>query len=159
MLECVGNTWRDSNHTYEWVMSHKWINHATHMKSCVTWLIHLWYDSFIRDVTYSHGTYLIHMARDSFICDMTHSYVAWLIHMRHDSFICDVTHSHVWHDSFMCDVTYSYVWHDSFICYVTHSNVAGHMWFIHMLSQEWFMCYGVASISRLLKIIGLICRI
>ena len=72
----------------------------------LTWLIHVWHDSFIC------VTWLIH------VCDMTHSYVwhdsficvTWLIH------ICDVTHSYAWHDSFTCDMTHSHVRYDSFIC-------------------------------------------
>jgi len=59
-------------------------------------LFHLsrWNDSYVT-VTHSYVTWLICMWYDSFICDMTHSYVTWLIHMWHDSFICDMTHSYV----------------------------------------------------------------
>jgi len=81
--------------------------------SYVTWRIHMWHASFIFDMTLSRVTCLIHIWHDSFTCDMTHSYVTWLIHMRHDSFICDMTHSyvtwliHMWHDSFICDMTHN----------------------------------------------------
>ena len=77
------------------------------MCCALTWLIHMWRDSIVRD--------------DSFIFNTTHSYVTWLlhvtwlIHMRHDSFICDMTFSHVtwlthmWQGSCICDMIYSYM--------------------------------------------------
>jgi len=99
-------------------------------------------------MTHSYETWLIHMRHDSLIWDMTHSYVIWLIYMRHDSFIWDMTHSyetwliHMWHDSIICDMPHSYMtWHI-------------HTWHDGVFSQS----YGVASISRLLKIISLFCK-
>jgi len=77
--------WCDITHLYEWHdsficdVSPSFKCDMTH--SCVTWLIHMWHDSFV------WVTWLIHMWRlsliqvwhDSFICDMTHSYVTWLL--------------------------------------------------------------------------------
>jgi len=85
---------------------------ATH--SYVTWCIHTWRDSFIRDMTHSYVTWFIHMWHDAFIRDVNHLYVTWRIQTWHDSFICDMTHSyvtwliHMWHDAFIRDVTHLY---------------------------------------------------
>jgi len=97
--------------------------------TCVTWLIYVCHDSFIR------VTWLTHVWRDSFICvtrlihmwDMTHSYVG------HDSFICGTRLIHMW------DVIQSYVWLDSLMCvishifsYYTHECVRSCVWISHM---------------------------
>jgi len=86
------------------------------------------------------------MWRDSFMC------VTWQID------VCDVTRSCVWHDSFMCvtwlvhvcDVTRSCGWRDSFMCvtWLIRSN----------RTIDHTDYYRVATISRLLKIIGLFCK-
>jgi len=71
--------------------------------SYVTWHIHRWHDTCIRD--------------------MTHSYVTWHIQSWHGTFICAPWHIHTWHDTFMGDMTHSYViWHIH-TCAMTHSHV------------------------------------
>jgi len=81
--------------------------------SCVTRIMHMWYDSFICHMIHSSVTCLIHIWLDSFTCDMTYSHATCLIHMYYDAFMCDMTHScvawfvHTWHDAFICNMTSS----------------------------------------------------
>ena len=97
--------------------------------TCVTWLIH--------------------------VCVATRSHAMRLL------FIWDVPPWYVWHDSFMrvawlcykCDVT------DSCACDTNDAEVSSDLFMCtkwHMYVRD--MTYGVATISRLLKIIGLFCK-
>ena len=164
--------WHDSLVCVTWLidmcdMAHSYVWHDSLV--CVTWpLISV--------------TWLIHM------CDMTHSY-AWLscvTGLIDDR--CDMTHSYVWHDSFICVTRLiymrdSHVWQDSSTTVVTWlSNItistarhrpwcrrgdtlsATHdpfiVWHDAFLCDS-FTCRNMSwtTISRLLKIIGLFCRI
>jgi len=128
---------------------------------CVTWLTHMC------DMPHSYACH------DSLIC------VAWLFHL------CAMTHSYEWHNpciyvtwlihtcamilSHTCDMTHSYVCHDSLICvaWLFHVCAMTHLyeWITHSYiyanehCDTWVIIanehYGVATISPLLKIVGL----
>jgi len=133
---------------FEWVMSHMWMSHVTHVDEPRHALLHshmcdMTHPSLC-DVTHSKVVWLMTHAHDSCTCvwrDMCVTWLiqdscAWLMHSRHD-----VTHAHdsctdVTHSSqcvtwlmHMADMTHPHVWRDSFtlvtwlthMCDVTHS--------------------------------------
>ena len=95
-----------------------------------TWLIDMWHDSLIWDMTDAYGTWLIHMWHDSCIWDTTHQYLIWLLHMWHDSSICDKL-QHMGHDLSICVIIPSYgTW---LICWLTlYVHVSCGKWLSHM---------------------------
>jgi len=95
---------------YVCYMTHVWRDSCRH-DSCVTWLMHVEYVSFVFDMIHLMSMFdMTHL----FIFHMTHS---WLIHMRNvlDLFIRDMHHSYVTHS---CVTRLFHMRHDPFICHM-----------------------------------------
>ena len=113
-----------SCHTHEWVTSHAWMSHATHMNdSCHIDEWGTWWDTIslhggggkgsnFLSHTFWKALFIWNMTR-SFIWDMTHSYGTWLIHMGHGSFVWHMSHflgDAIWKALFKWDMTHSFIW-------------------------------------------------
>ena len=127
--------------TYERVMSHIWTSHVSHMNESHIWMSRDAYarhdTSDVRHDSFIFETWLIH------IWDMTHSYVRHDISdERHDSFIFETWPIRMW------DMTPSYVRHDSFVCETW--QIRCQLWLVHMwdmahscMKHDPFICTGL----------------
>jgi len=154
--------------------------HVIYIHICVTWLIDIY------DMTHLYRGYdaLILVTWLIDMCDMTHSYVwrDWSkchicvsshshTHTLTRTHKCTHTHTHTYAHTHthtrtrephratlvfilicdtICDMTHWYMWRD-WSKYVT--------WLVFRTDSVCLICCGVATISRLLKMIGLFCRI
>jgi len=99
----------ESCHTYEWVMSHIWMSHVTHMnESCHTyeWRLCVW--ALV-------GGYGICV---TWMCDMTHSRVT-LTH------VCHVTY--VWVMSYMNESCHTWMSHVTYVWVMSHMYESCHI--------------------------------
>jgi len=118
-----------SCHTYKRVMSHTWMGQATHYNTplhlpnstlhialpCiyVIWLICIWNDLYICDMTHMYVKWLVYMWYDSYVCEMTCIYVIWLICTRNTlTCIYVIWLICMWNDLNICNLMH-FVCHES----------------------------------------------
>ena len=123
-----------SHATYEWVMSHICVNGLIRMSMSRIWMLHMNVSYLIR---------MRHVANEWVLSQINESCRIW---MRHNTWM-----SHVAHERFTSHLNESchtyeglHLWHDT--------DDGRHVTWFHRLT------YGVATISRLLKMIGLFCK-
>jgi len=105
----------------------------------------------------------IHMCDMTHICDMTGCDTTWRIHTH----MCNMTHQYLWHDELRHHMTciHTYVRHDSWICVTwiirrpwRRSCDTAKLSSIDCTRKCPVSRYEVATISRLLQIVGLFCK-
>ena len=134
--------------THEWVMSHTWMHHVTHMKSVVphTWMRHV---ARMNASSHAHG------------CVMSHAWMRNITHVNVSRHVMheispplskrDATHSHVWHDTctcvtwriYVCETTHSYTTcliHISHVSFMCHDSITWVTWIIDIWHSSFIRC-------------------
>jgi len=145
----------------EWVMSHE--NESCHMR-----MSHVTYEWVMSHVKESCYMGMGHVTCERMMSHMNESCHVWMSHVTYEwvmSYVNESCHEscHIW----MGHVTGSCVNESCHIklchMWMSHVTESCHIWMSHItrLFHKCYsvMSYGVATISRLLKIISLFCRI
>jgi len=177
----------ESRHTSEWVTSHIWMSHVTHMNESYhtsKWVTsHIWMSHVTHLNESSQGwfrvTCVAYPKAKRWVMShvMSHTWMSHVTHMNESYHTSKWVMSHIW---------MSHVAHLNESCH-TSEWVMSHIWMSHVtgltlsdvyripqgkemshvthimrhvtLVYKSCLTYGVATISRLLKILGLFCRI
>ena len=139
-----------------WILSFmRWDSHLMNDTTLIIWAMRL--TSLIFMMTLRHHSHLMNESRVSFI---SHLNLIFMIHIKR------VSYSWVSHSDERCNSWVSLIWgiwwerwmrHTSLILmsHVPHSHERCNPW-VSLIWNIW--CYGVATISELLKMMGLFCK-
>jgi len=136
------------------VMSHVWMGHVTRMNgSC-----HM-YEWVMSHVWMCHVTYTpTHDSCDIYGWVVSHTWISHVTHMNESCLTYEWVMSHIWlsHVKHMNQSCHTYE------CIMSHVvklrlRVTWHIQMSHVIYVA-YMDYGVATMSRLLKIVGLFCK-
>jgi len=165
----------ESCHTCGWFMLHMWMSHVTHVnESCHALERVVTYDTLSDPAFCDMRCYVTHMHESCHTCEwvMSHMWMSHVTHVNESSHTFeksrDIRHNLrsciMWYEA-LCH-TYEWVWHINVSCHTqmieschTFERVMSHDTLSDPALSALCYRYGVATISRLHKIIGLICEI
>ena len=148
--------------TYEWVMSHMneschiWMSHVTyewvmsHMNaSCHIWMRHIMYEWVMSRINESCHIWMSHVTYEWVVSHIKESCHIWMSHVTYECII-----SYMCMEKMRLNLMLACMYYNIYIN-TTSYVLTPHMWYV------WSILYvmWVATISRLLKITGLSCRI
>jgi len=111
-----------SYHTCEWVMSHIWMCHVTHMNgSCHKWMSHVTHGADVRVISHMFMNHVTHLNDSCHAYEWVMSHV-WMSNGTH------VNKSHIANKNESC-LTYDWV--------MSHMNESCHTWMSHATHETW----------------------